>query len=118
MIEPRAVARNTDPETSWEAAMSVQGIRENQARIWSILMRSGSMTDQRIYREFTFNEYSISTSGCRTRRKELVDLGLVENSGKQALLPSGRHSILWRAVPLDRWRREQFGRADQIRMWA
>lgn len=100
MTEPHAVARRTDPETSWEAAMSVQGIRENQARIWSLLMRHGPMVDQAIYGFFTAEYEPISTSGCRTRRKELTDLGMVEDSSYRVTLPSGRRSIIWKAVPL------------------
>lgn len=39
----------------------------------------------------------IDGSTARPRRVELVRLGLVEDSGKQALTPSGRKAVIWRA---------------------
>jgi hypothetical protein len=39
-----------------------------------------------------------STSGLRTRRAELVKMGLIKDSGKRARLRSGRYSIVWEAV--------------------
>jgi len=39
-----------------------------------------------------------STSGLRSRRAELVRMGLVKDSGKRIKLRSGRYSIVWEAV--------------------
>jgi len=39
-----------------------------------------------------------SQSGLRSRRAELVKIGLVRDSGKRAQLRSGRYAIVWEAV--------------------
>ncbi len=39
-----------------------------------------------------------SPSGLRTRRKELVDAGLVVDTGRRGTLRSGRLSIIWAAA--------------------
>lgn len=96
-----AVARNTDPETSHQAAASVTHIRESQARIMLILKLVGPLTDGGIFKNWPTWAGPISPSGCRTRRKELVDLGYVRDSGKRMILASGRKSIIWEAVPVN-----------------
>jgi hypothetical protein len=40
-----------------------------------------------------------SESGIRTRRKELVERGLVEDTGRRDILVSGRKSIIWKVKP-------------------
>lgn len=92
------VARATDPQTSWDAARSVTGLNVRQAHIYTILLNFGSMTDERILDEYLYRFDFISPSGCRTRRKELVEFGLVEDSGRRTPLVSGRLSIEWQAV--------------------
>lgn len=93
----RPVARPTDPSTSWEAAASLKpdNIRESQAKIMKVLLRAGPMTDQEIY---GFVQEFMSESGARTRRKELVDYGLVRDSGRRATTASGRSTIVWEAA--------------------
>jgi hypothetical protein len=88
------VARNSDPETSWEAALSLsaQRIRESQTEILRILRENGPLCDQDIAK-WTHQ----SPSGARTRRSELVLLGFVEDTGERVRLPSGRRSIVWAA---------------------
>jgi len=108
MDEPRAVARSTDPETSWEAAFSVTGIRETQWLIWSVLMSCGAKTDQEIFpilleQHIERFEKPISTSGARTRRSELVKKGLVEWTGKKRKTEGGRNTRVWRALNLDEY---------------
>ncbi len=89
-------ARLTDPETSRMAARSVseERLRTSQKIILDALEHFGEMTDEEIY-EFMVGFHQISPSGARTRRKELVDLGLVRDSGLRGLTPSGRQSIKW-----------------------
>jgi hypothetical protein len=40
----------------------------------------------------------ISPSGARTRRSELVNLGLVQDTGKRKRMSTGRSAIVWRAT--------------------
>lgn len=91
-----ARARHTDPITSHLAADSVTGIRASQRMILGALERHGPGTDEDIYRWLKDEGHSISLSGARTRRSELVRLGLVEDSGDKKRLPTNRLSIVWR----------------------
>ena len=102
-----AVARSTDPETSWEAAIKVTNIRESQAKIWSILAKVGAMTDEGILEAMIKRGWLISPSGCRTRRHELCELGMVEHSGNYSETAMGNRSRVWRALDLDEWKRRQ-----------
>lgn len=91
-----AVARRTDPWTSWEAANSVQNIRDSQRLVLRALRRyPDGLTDEQLYELL---EGRISVSGCRTRRSELVEMRLVEDSGRYALTESNRRTIIWRAT--------------------
>lgn len=47
--ERRAVARRTDPQTSWDAARSVKLIRDSQRKIYDLLMKHGPMIDEEIF---------------------------------------------------------------------
>lgn len=88
-------ARMTDPTTSWEAAGSVSNISETQLHILKALVRPG--TDLDIlgrYRNLKGAPMA-SESGIRSRRAELVALGLVKDSGARQKLPSGRNAIVW-----------------------
>ena len=87
------VARHTDPETSRRAAASVKDVTQTQAGILRTLWQIGQGDDEDIY--LYYGEY-ISESGLRTRRSELVRLGLVEDSGRRGLTASGRSCIIWR----------------------
>lgn len=96
-----AFARSTDPETSQAAAESLSGhaIRASQQEVLDVLRRFGPMTDRTlvtiIYRA---DGTSQSPSGIRTRRAELYDLHLVNNSGVLNTAPSGRKEIIWVAA--------------------
>lgn len=47
--ERRAVARRTDPQTSWDAARSVKKIRASQRTIYRLLLKHGPMIDEEIF---------------------------------------------------------------------
>jgi len=100
-------ARNTDPETSHEAAESISEdkLRQSQEAVLQLFKNDPSgFTDYEMVR--TYQQLMVtpgqniflhhqSESGLRTRRKELVDKGLVKDSGQKAKLPSGRRGIIW-----------------------
>lgn len=112
---PKAVARETDPETSWEAAVNITGIRESQAKVWIILVDHGPLIDDEIHFHMLERGWMISESGCRTRRNELVQLGLVKFNdtwGQTAFFNRARQ---WRAVSLDIWYEKEFSKYPQIK---
>lgn len=95
-VPPRATARHTDPVTSHIAAASVGDLRPHQALVLSVLRDAdGPLTDEEVFLKV---DGSMSVSGARTRRSELVEMGLVEDSGAKGLTVNGRPSIRWRAV--------------------
>jgi hypothetical protein len=96
-------ARATDPETSHEAAASVQHITAKQRAVLDILTTYGPLTDEEIRNYHRAKKYPYqSDSGLRTRRHELVELGKVcavmdgtKPFKRQTV--SGRATIVWRA---------------------
>ena len=98
--QPRAHARRTDPNTSHQAAASVTRIRESQGFILTLFIELGPMPDDRLIMHANTKALGrrMSVSGIRTRRSELVRMGLVRDTGKRYRLPSGRLSIIWEAV--------------------
>lgn len=98
MVE--ALARTTDPQTSHAAAASVTGQTDVQRNILYILKTYGAMHDVRLaqhYRSAHLLPFA-SESSLRTRRKELVDQGLINATEHDFVLPSGRKSIIWEAA--------------------
>lgn len=90
-----AKARTSDPETSHQAAKSVRRIAETQAKIMSLFEDFGNLTDEEIASQAQFNGWFTSSSGLRTRRSELVEKGLLKDSGERRRLESGRRGICW-----------------------
>ena len=79
-MDNKPVARNTDPQTSHDAAASVSDILLTQEAVLELLRALGPKTDIEI-REAWKQQLAMvlpSASGMRTRRKELVDKGLVQ----------------------------------------
>lgn len=91
----RAVARRSDPGTSWEAAESVTGIRESQAEVLALFREHGPMTDEEARARYRGRQ---SVSGFRTRRSELVDRGLVRDTGERRRMTTGRRAVVWAAA--------------------
>lgn len=87
-------ARRTDPETSHEAAESVTNITPLKQEILQRLMTP--MTDADLYELLTISSRLIVTeSGVRSRRSELVQAGLVRDTGARQKLKTGRNAIVW-----------------------
>ena len=76
-----AKARQTDPETSHEAAASIKpaSITEMKERILEALREP--RTDQELIAYFSEWEYPGTPSGIRSRRSELEKVGLVKVVG-------------------------------------
>lgn len=92
---PVAKVRATDPDTSVDAADSVSRIMESQRHILGVLRSSGPLTDEQIYARISM---PMSPSGARSRRHELVERGLVIDSGERGKTVSGRKTIMWKAL--------------------
>ena len=97
-----AVARRSDPDTSHEAAATVRSITMRQHAILRLVRTYGPVSDQSIIALYTSGMHAEgrppqSESGIRTRRSELVDLGLVVHSG-YGRTRSGRRCRLWSAA--------------------
>lgn len=95
-------ARTTDPETSHAAAASIgeETLRASQDAVIRMLEYIGESTDIRLVDRYESLYTSLrlpqqSPSGLRTRRKELVDKGIVVDTGKRVLLDSRRQAIVW-----------------------
>jgi len=94
-----AYARRTDPETSHEAAASVENLRASQHAVWALLREIGPSTDEELAEAVRQSpRFLISPSGLRTRRHELVDAGLVHDTGQRKILATGRRAVVWAAT--------------------
>ena len=103
-VKPRfvAAARPSDPDTSRAAAESLNPtrVRDTQRQILAVLGLYGPSSDEQIaehYERLAAHEGwgPQSPSGLRTRRRELVDAGLVVDSGQRTTTASGRQTIVW-----------------------
>jgi len=88
-------ARNTDPFTSHLAAESERDVTATQSYILRCLKRPRPDHELVLaYRAYKTAPYA-SESGIRSRRSELVELGMVCDSGKRTNTASGRTAIVW-----------------------
>lgn len=96
------IARSTDPDTSREG--DITDLRKKQQQVLSILIDYGPLSDHAIKTLYENLQASRgfdpqSASGLRTRRKELVDRGLVRDSGQRVQSrESTRRTIVWEAT--------------------
>lgn len=88
-------ARGTDPVTSHLAAESVDSVTKTQEYVLRCLrVPRNDVEIVNAYRAYKTAPRA-SESGIRTRRSELVDRGLVIDTGRRVKLASGRYSIVW-----------------------
>lgn len=95
----RARARRDDPETSHEAAASIDDLTTRRRLVFELVAKYEPVTDQDIAELYAGRPALLpqSPSGLRTRRSELVEAGLVEWTGEKAKLQvSGRMARTWR----------------------
>lgn len=95
-IMPRA--RKRDPETSAEAADSVLRLNDKRKAVLSVIRRHGPVSDEDIATLYPDHAPEQSPSGLRTRRSELVKMGLVRWSGAHTTMDTGRRARLWEAA--------------------
>lgn len=91
-------ARSTDPTTAHEAAASitVQRMRADHHLVLAALHDHGPMNDFALAsRVSTALGRTVKQTSIGVRRKELVTLGLVRNSGRRAPSDTGKASIVW-----------------------
>lgn len=93
-----AKARNTDPQTSHDAAKSVKDITLTKHYILKCLVRA--RTDVELVEAYgnLKNAPRASESGIRSRRAELVREGYVSATGLEVKLPSGRFAKVWQVT--------------------
>lgn len=99
-VRMKAVARTSDPITSHQAAASVKDINKTHERVLEVLERYGPATDEEIERYYynlseLFEWPKASPSGLRSRRAELVAMGLVYDTGERGKTASGRATAIW-----------------------
>jgi hypothetical protein len=95
-------ARATDPQTSWDAAESVRNVTDTQAAIL-MLLRATPMCDEKLIAEYRRweridNYPAASDQGIRSRRAELVRLGLVIAAPYKELMSTNRYGQAWQVV--------------------
>lgn len=100
---PQARARRGDPDTSHAAAASVDSLRDKARGVLTVLWHYGPGTDEQLAGRYAlmraYDEVpEQSPSGLRTRRAELVGLGLVRDTGERRAISTGRHAIVWAAA--------------------
>jgi hypothetical protein len=81
-------------DTSRAAARWIEPKRPNlRVRVYAVIKRYGSATDEEIQLETGLNPSTV-----RPRRVELVELGLVRDSGRRRPTRSGRRAVVWEAI--------------------
>lgn len=97
------VARTSDPDTSWQAAESVTPVTLTRTRTRILqLLSFADLTDEQLLEVVWTRERIASRSGTQTRRRELVDAGLVEDTGRRVRGSTGRSMIVWRITDAGR----------------
>jgi hypothetical protein len=99
-----AKARNTDPHTSHMAASSITSdhLSETQAAIM-VILRQSPMCDEKLVEQFHIWEQlgrfpKASDQSIRSRRAELVRMGMVEYAGFDERMSTGRFGRVWSVV--------------------
>jgi hypothetical protein len=91
---PEKMTRWSDPVTSLLAAASVD-LTKGQKIVMSAFRTRRSMTDDELIAQVAKLGLKLSPSGCRSRRKELVEMGLIRDSGVKEQTASNRSTIVW-----------------------
>ncbi len=84
-----------------EPAFPSDELTRDRKAVFDALTAGGPMCDAQIFLAVSETGYRISPSSCRTRRDELVKMGLVEFTNAFQRLPSGRKSRIWKVSQRD-----------------
>lgn len=92
-----AKTRATAAKTSQKAAASVQRMTRKRQDVMATFRRFGALTDEQLVSVYASMDdvTDQSESGLRTRRSELVRMGLLTDTGQTRPIRSGRQAILW-----------------------
>ena len=93
----RAKARATDGKTSRQAAASVCHMTSKRNDVLCAFRRFGKLTDEQLRDVYPTmdNVADQSESGLRTRRRELVDMQMLVDTGLTRRMRSGRMAKVW-----------------------
>lgn len=91
----KARARTGDPDTSHEAARSVRNIHASHRTILDLFRKYGPMSDEALLYAVADEGLTMSPSGVRSRRSELVALRRLEATGRYTDTQAGRRTTIW-----------------------
>ena len=98
---PETRARADSRETSRKAAeVGSVNLNANQWQVYYALVALGSAIHQAIVARIRERGHTQSSSGIRTRTAELVEIGLVRDTGRTAKTEAGFDSTVWAAVSM------------------
>ncbi len=106
--------RSSDPETSREAAESIENLSTRQAHVLEACRTMGWYTLEALVNSYDrrwFGEQwtQQAPSGIRTRHKELVDRGLIVFTGGHGTSLAGRPARLWKVSSSLIWKKPSDG---------
>ncbi len=88
-------------ETSREAAKAISPkLNANQWQVYYALVALRSAIHQKIVAAIRARGHKQSSSGIRTRTAELVEIGLVRDTGRTAKTEAGFNATVWEAVSM------------------
>jgi hypothetical protein len=94
-VSPIVNVRTTDPDTSYRAAFANAGTRDSQRLACYRALRAAPPG----YMDWQLAErVGIQLNSANKRRGELVAKGLVVDSGRRGITPTGSAAIIWCAV--------------------
>lgn len=97
VVQTRAVARRTDPETSHAAAANVKNLRASHRRVIQLFRSYGPMTDQEALEAAIADGWKVSPSGLRSRRAEVTPprgRG-IRDSGRKRKTQFSENATVW-----------------------